>query len=127
MDEVKVLEHTFFEANLEDAFEFLGTVKGALTYKHFLKVHHILFNDFYPWAGQDRLQLGVGQFVEKGNFQFEVPSLAQRAVKWGLEMGNNPDVLTQKHGAAVPEFHALTADLAQVALLQGASRRWLHS
>ncbi len=46
MDEVKVLEHTFFEANLEDAFEFLGTVKGALTYKHFLKVDHILFSDF---------------------------------------------------------------------------------
>jgi cell filamentation protein len=67
LDEVKVLEHTFFEANLEDAFEFLGTVKGALTYKHFLKVHHVLFSDFYPWAGQDRLQLGVGQFVEKGN------------------------------------------------------------
>ncbi len=102
-------------------------LKGELTYKHFLKVHHILFNDFYPWAGQDRLQLGVSQFEEKGSFQFEVPSLAQRAVEWGLEMGNNPDVLTQKQGAAVPEFHALTADLAQVTLLQGASRRWLHS
>jgi cell filamentation protein len=32
MDEVKVLEHTFFEANLEDAFHFLGAIKGPLTY-----------------------------------------------------------------------------------------------
>jgi cell filamentation protein len=59
MDEVKVLEHTFFEANLEDAFEFLGSVKGPLTYKHFLKVHHVLFSDPdgqskfpHPWPPQ---------------------------------------------------------------------------
>jgi cell filamentation protein len=104
MDEVKVLEHTFFEANLEDEFEFLGTVKGALTYKHFLKVHHVLFSDFYPWAGQDRWQLGVGQFVEKGNFQFEVSSLAQRAVEWGLEMGNDPVVLAKKPGVVMGQF-----------------------
>ena len=104
LDEVKVLEHTFFEANLEDAFHFLGKIKGALTYKHFLKVHYILFNDFYPWAGQDRLQLGVGSLVEKGNFQFEESSMAQRAVEWGLEMGNNPAVLTKKPGVVMGQF-----------------------
>ena len=104
MDEVKVLEHTFFEANLEDAFKFLGTVKEALTYKHFLKVHHVLFSDFYPWAGQDRLQLGVGKFVEKGSFQFEESSLAQRAVEWGLEMGNDPLVLAKKPGVVMGQF-----------------------
>ena len=104
MDEVKVLEHTFFEANLEDAFHFLGAVKGPLTYKHFLKVHHVLFSDFYPWAGQDRLQLGVGQFVEKGNFQFEEASLAQRAVEWGLQLGNDPAVLAKKPGMVMGQF-----------------------
>ena len=104
MDEVKVLEHTFFEANLEDAFHFLGAIKGPLTYKHFLKVHHVLFSDFYPWAGQDRLQLGVGQFVEKGNFQFEEASLAQRAVEWGLQLGNDRTVLTKKPGVVMGQF-----------------------
>ena len=102
--EVKVLEHTFFEANMEEAFHFLGKVKGPLTYKHFLKVHHILFNDFYPWAGQDRSQLGVGNFVEKAGFQFEESSLAQRAVEWGLKMGNNPAVLMKNPGVVMGQF-----------------------
>lgn len=104
LEEVKVLEHTFFEANFEDAFKFLGKIKGPLTYAHFLRVHHILFNDFYPWAGQDRFQLGVGNFVEKGNFQFEESSQARRAVEWGLEMGNNPAVITKKPGVVMGQF-----------------------
>lgn len=66
IDEVKVLEYTFLGPILKIAVEFLGKVNGALTYKDFLKVHHVVFSEFYPWAGQDKLQLGVGQFIEKG-------------------------------------------------------------
>jgi len=104
LEEVKILEHTFFEANLEDAFKFLGKVTGPLTYKHFLNVHHILFNEFYPWAGKDRFRLGVGTYVEKGNFQFEESSQAQRAVEWALEMGNNVTTMRKKPGVVMGQF-----------------------
>jgi len=104
LEEVKVLEHTFFEANFEEAFKFLEKVKGPLTYAHFLRVHHILFNDFYPWAGRDRFQLGVGNFVEKGTFQFEESSQARRAIEWGLEMGNNRTVMVKKPGVVMGQF-----------------------
>ena len=104
LEDVKILEHTFFEANLEDAFKFLGKVSGPLTYQHFLNVHHILFNEFYPWAGKDRFQLGVGNYVEKGNFQFEESSQAQRAVEWALEMGNNATTMRKKPGVVMGQF-----------------------
>ena len=48
MDEVKVLEYTFLGPILKIAVEFLGKVNGALTYKDFLKVHHVVFSEFYP-------------------------------------------------------------------------------
>jgi len=67
---IKRLEHFFFESNLEEAVQFLSRQRGPVTYPHFLQVHRILFHEFYPWAGQDRQQLGVGRIVTKGpNFQ----------------------------------------------------------
>lgn len=52
--EVKIQEHLFFEANLEEALAFLASIRGRIGYRDFLRVHAILFSDFYPWAGQDR-------------------------------------------------------------------------
>jgi cell filamentation protein len=104
LEEVKALEHTYFEANCEDALKFLGRISGSLTYAHFLKVHFILFNELYPWAGLDRCQLSVGDLVEKGNIQFEESSQARRAVEWGLDMGNNPAVMAKKPGTVMGQF-----------------------
>lgn len=58
---IKVLEHAFFEANLEKALSLLEELTGPVEYVHFLEVHRILFGEFYPWAGQDRQALGVGR------------------------------------------------------------------
>lgn len=102
--ELKVLEHAFFEANLEDAFDYLRGVKGPLEYKHFLHVHHILFSEFYPWAGKDRHQLGVANLVDKGNVQFEDASRAQQAVEWGLSIGNDPTKMAAKPGFVMGIF-----------------------
>jgi cell filamentation protein len=102
--ELKVLEHTFFEANLEDAFDYLKKIKGPLEYKHFLHVHHILFSDFYPWAGKDRHHLGVANLVDKGNVQFEEAQRAQQAVEWGLSIGNDPTKMTAKPGVVMGIF-----------------------
>lgn len=102
--ELKIIEHTFFEANLEDAFDYLGKVKDPLKYEHFLKVHQILFSDFYPWAGKDRHQLGVANLVDKGNIQFEEAPLVQRAVEWGLAIGNDPTKMKAQPGVVMGIF-----------------------
>jgi len=52
---VKVQEHVFFEANLEEALTFLRKIKGPIAYKHFLSVHQILFGDFYQADDQQAI------------------------------------------------------------------------
>ena len=50
---VRQLEHTMFRAGLDEALVYLAG-RADLCYEDFLKVHGILFEAFYPWAGQDR-------------------------------------------------------------------------
>jgi cell filamentation protein len=65
LDEVKLQEHAFFLANVEDALALLRKRRGHLQYHDLLNVHRILFDGFYPWAGKDRHQLGVGGSSER--------------------------------------------------------------
>jgi cell filamentation protein len=103
--EVKIQEHVFFEANLEDALGFLAQIRSPVTYADFLEVHRILFADFYPWAGCDRHQLGVGRLIGKGSdLQFEVSELCQRAVEWGLRIGNDVRAMTDRPGEVLGAF-----------------------
>jgi cell filamentation protein len=50
---VKRLEHASFTTDIDDAFTALAG-KKPLTYADVLSTHEILFDAFYPWAGQDR-------------------------------------------------------------------------
>ncbi|RQS69479.1 cell filamentation protein [Burkholderia sp. Bp8963] len=89
MDLVKAQEHLFFSAHLEEALDYLSPDHSPdITYQTFLDVHRMLFGDFYPWAGSDRLTLGVGMHVGKGNgaVEFERADLSRQAVEWGLRM-----------------------------------------
>lgn len=105
LDTLKRQEHVFFEANLEKALSYLQSVDGDITYENFLKVHHILFGDFYPWAGQDRHVLGVGRLVSKGNrVQFEASEECQRAIKWGLSKANDRACLRREPGTIMGIF-----------------------
>ncbi|RAM64195.1 cell filamentation protein [Herbaspirillum rubrisubalbicans] len=104
-DEIKVQEHLFFEANLETALDYLENVRGPLRYEHFMRVHRLLFGEFYPWAGQDRHMLGVGRLIGKGErLQFEAAELCQRAVEWGLHMGNDRKTMRTRPGAVMGAF-----------------------
>lgn len=104
-EEVKVQEHLFFEANVERALIYLAEVRGGIDYADFLHVHRVLFEEFYPWAGHDRYQLGVGRLVGKGKgLQFEVSELCQQAVEWGLRMGNDLNVMRYRPGEVMGAF-----------------------
>lgn len=103
--EIKVQEHLFFEANLEQALDYLACIRGPIAYADFLQVHRILFEEFYPWAGRDRRALGVGRLVGKGErLQFEASELCQRAVEWGLSMGNHRKTMRERPGAVMGAF-----------------------
>jgi len=105
LDDVKYQEHAFFESNVGDALDYLHRIKGPITYADFLKVHQILFGEFYPWAGRDRRMLGVGRLVGKGpRVQFEAAELCQRAVQWGLDMGNVAQTMVDKPGTVMGAF-----------------------
>ncbi|AEF88810.1 cell filamentation protein [Delftia sp. Cs1-4] len=104
-EEVKVQEHLFFEANIEQALNYLAGIRGRIGYANFLQVHRILFAEFYPWAGHDRHALGVGRLVGKGErLQFEASELCQRAVEWGLGMGNDRTTMRVRPGAVMGAF-----------------------
>lgn len=64
-NEVKQSEHLVFELGIEDAISFLSSLK-SINYTSLLKVHEILFADFYPWAGRDRSELVPNLAVFKG-------------------------------------------------------------
>lgn len=50
---VKRLEHAAFVSGVSSAFDFLKSIEN-ISYPHLLEVHRILFEPFYPWAGEDR-------------------------------------------------------------------------
>jgi cell filamentation protein len=105
LGEIKVLEHTFFEAHIEEALAYLRRIHGDIGYKHFLEVQRILFGEFYPWAGKDRQTLGVARLVTKGaNLQFEASELCQQAVQWGLDMGNDKQKMRSQPGKVMGQF-----------------------
>lgn len=84
-EDVKTVEHASFLANLDDAVEVLRSTK-ALSYKSFLATHQILFGDFYPWAGQDRLSTAPDLFIRKGTVHFAHGADIPRAVAYGLDL-----------------------------------------
>jgi cell filamentation protein len=104
---IKRQEHLYFVANVETALEYLSPEKSReINYESFLEVHRILFDQFYPWAGQDRYALGVGKHVGKGDgaVEFEQSDLSRRAVEWGLSLSTDPTVMRKKPGTIMGLF-----------------------
>jgi cell filamentation protein len=101
---IKVQEHLFFVANVEDAAAYLAS-RDAITYEDFCEVHRILFSDFYEWAGRDRRALGVARFVSKGDrVDFVASEESKRAVGYGLALGNDPEMIAKRPGEVMGLF-----------------------
>ena len=103
LDIVKVIEHELFRANLPEAVAYL-TRQKSLTYRHFLKVHHILFRGFYPWAGQDRKTTAPESSINKGETIFSHPFHAALAVDEGLRLGQNKETMRARPGEVMGLF-----------------------
>ena len=101
--DIKRFEHDLFEANIDAAFAHLASSE-KLTYKDFLAVHRILFADYYPWAGQDRLMTLPNSAVKKGDVLFSHPQSSRLAVEHGLSLGQDAASMAQKPGEIMGLF-----------------------
>ncbi|EKY3087877.1 Fic/DOC family protein [Cronobacter dublinensis] len=90
-DEVKRSEHLVFELGIEEALQFLSS-QASITYATVLRVHAILFAEFYPWAGRDRNELVPDLAVFKGTSDhprhtvFAHPKEIKLAVNYALQL-----------------------------------------
>jgi cell filamentation protein len=100
---IKRFEHDLFEANIEAAFAHLAS-HDELTYQDFLAVHRILFADYYPWAGQDRLMTLPNSAVKKGDVLFSHPQSSRLAVEHGLSLGQDTAMMAKKPGEVMGLF-----------------------
>lgn len=101
---VQELEHQMFRVSLDEAITHLAKRRGALRYEDFLAVHRILFEGFYPWAGQDRAATAPEIAVTKAGIWFCHPADAQLAVQEGLRMGSDKRLLRQRPGEVMGLF-----------------------
>lgn len=101
---VQQLEHEMFRVGLDEAIAYLAKRRSALRYEDFLAVHRILFEGFYPWAGQDRAVTAPDIAVTKGGTWFCHPADARRAVQEGLRIGSDKRLLRQRPGEVMGLF-----------------------
>jgi cell filamentation protein len=96
---IKEDEHGAFLENLPAAVEHLREVQ-RIAYEHVLDVHKILFNDVYPWAGQDRLATAPHIAIAKGGRAdlFAHPRFAQDAIHYALRLGQDHDFMASRPG-----------------------------
>jgi len=85
---IKHMEHNLFRANLKDAFDYLSR-QEIIEYADFMEVHRVLFGDYYPWAGQDRLVTAPHLLVSKAGTQFCEPHTIRLAVDQGLRLAQH--------------------------------------
>jgi cell filamentation protein len=100
---IKRVEHEVFTRNLPRAIDYLSK-QQTITYDNFLAVHALLFSEFYPWAGQDRLSVIPDGAVSKGRILFSHPQDVRRAIDEGLRVGQIADLMARKPGEVMGLF-----------------------
>lgn len=101
--EIKKSEHLSFELSIEDALSYLAQTKH-INYSSVLKVHEILFSEFYPWAGKDRNELVPHLAVFKGSEKnsrhtvFERPDSIRLAVDYALRLAVDKERFRERPG-----------------------------
>lgn len=100
---IRQLEHVMFRAGLNDALAYLATC-NVLCYEDFLEVHRILFEAFYPWAGQDREATAPNCAVSKAGTIFCHPLHARLAINEGLRLGQDVTIMRQNFGEVMGFF-----------------------
>ena len=94
---VKRLEHASFLTAIDGVFSDMAT-RGELGYADVLQIHRMFFDAVYPWAGQVRTRTAPHLTIKKGDVIFANPPEIQRAVEYGLHLGQNAEAMRAKPG-----------------------------
>lgn len=100
---VKIAEHELFRAQLPVALNFLAK-KKRIEYSDFLKVHQILFEGLYPWAGKDRAEILPNSAIRKKGLYFSHPSECKLAVSEGLSFAHDKKQMSNRPGFIMGMF-----------------------
>ncbi|NDL65351.1 Fic/DOC family protein [Acerihabitans arboris] len=107
--EVKESEHLSFELSIEEALAYLAS-RRPIDYQTVLKVHEILFADFYHWAGKDRNELVPHLAVFKGSHEdphstvFERPDLIKMSIDYALQLAANKKRFRDRPGEVMGQL-----------------------
>lgn len=101
---VKHIEHELYVRKLPESLDYVNSIKGQFLYEDFLKVHNIIFSEFYPWAGQDRGLTTPNMAISKGDTLFALPNDIQLAVSEGLRLGQTKKGITDNPGEVMGLF-----------------------
>lgn len=83
MEIIKTLEHATFLINLPNALNYLSPIKRQdYNCQIISNVHKILFNDFYPWAGQFHNDLFPDLIISKGHITFAFPDCLKNILNY---------------------------------------------
>jgi cell filamentation protein len=98
-DQVQRLEHRNFHRNVGKAIEHLRQI-GQITYQDVLDTHKTLFQEVYPWAGQDRQATAPNVAIAKGDRDdfFAHPRSIQGAVHYALKLAQDPKHMAERPG-----------------------------
>lgn len=106
LDKVKRMEHLAFTSRLESALDLLERTKD-ITYSTVLDVHRTLFQDFYHWAGRDRMSTSPDKEISKGDVdstfrtEFERPEQIRLAMDYGLKLASDKARMKDKAGTVM--------------------------
>jgi fido (protein-threonine AMPylation protein) len=109
LEKVKRMEHLAFSSRLDQALQILADTK-EITYATVLKTHKTLFQDFYHWAGRDRLSTAPDKEISKGDInsplrtEFERPGQIQLAFDYGLQLSSDQKRMKAKAGTVMGLF-----------------------
>jgi len=101
--------HLAFSSRLESALKMLAATK-EISYATVLKTHQILFQDFYHWAGRDRLSTTPDKEISKGDVgsplrtEFERPEQTKPAIDYGLQLAGDKTRMRAKSGTIMGLF-----------------------
>jgi cell filamentation protein len=94
---VKEFEHRNFLSKLDLSLNKLSRL-ARISYQDVLDTHKTLFEDVYPWAGQDRTLTLPDRAVSKGSVLFAHPDDAKIAVDHALRIGQDAALMADKPG-----------------------------
>jgi cell filamentation protein len=94
---IKRMEHAIFRMGLPEALANLRKTK-QVSYEHVQAVHKTLFQNYYPWAGTDRLALLPEKNITKGTLVFCSPQDIRRAMEYALALAQDKKTMSAKPG-----------------------------